>query len=135
MLSDVTASSAAVSDLVSVLKLLADPTRLRLLGLLQVGERNVSSLCKELGLAQPTVSHHLGLMRQAGLLRTRRAGKQVFYSHNTEAICQPDGPAHTIVRAGILELRLGRLDGAKGTSTPVIETKPHQELAAMARAG
>jgi ArsR family transcriptional regulator len=132
MLSDVATSTDAVTDLVSVLKLLGDPTRLRLLGLLQAGERNVSSLCEELGLAQPTVSHHLGLMRQAGLLRTRRAGKQVFYSHNVDAIGQPDGSNETIIRAGNLQVRLGRVESRAAASPPVIETKPRQELTAMA---
>ncbi|MHC5022712.1 MAG: ArsR/SmtB family transcription factor [Planctomycetota bacterium] len=118
-----------------MLKLLGDPTRLRLLGLLQAGERNVSNLCEALGLAQPTVSHHLGLMRQAGLLGTRRVGKQVFYSHNPDAIRQPDDSSETLIRAGTVEIRLARLDARAKGLTPVIETKPRQELTAMACAG
>ena len=43
------------------------------------GERNVTSLCEELGLPQPTVSHHLGLLRMNNVVGNRRHGKQVFY--------------------------------------------------------
>ena len=50
--------------------------------LLADGERNVSSLCDELGLPQPTVSHHLGLLRMNNVIGNRRSGKQVFYTLN-----------------------------------------------------
>jgi DNA-binding transcriptional ArsR family regulator len=62
-----------------VFGLLADPTRVRLLLLLCDGEQNVSSLCAALGLPQPTVSHHLGLLRRGGLLVGRRDGKSIYY--------------------------------------------------------
>ncbi len=71
-----------VTDTASLMRLLGDPTRLRLLGLLLPGEQNVTTLCKQLDLAQPTVSHHLGLLRSAKLVKTRRDGKQIFYSLN-----------------------------------------------------
>src|SRR3954451_12159046 len=61
---------------------LAIPIRLRILLLLRSGERNVNALVQELGprMTQPTVSHHLGLLRVAGLVRPRREGKKVFYA-------------------------------------------------------
>ena len=65
--------------LVGLFRLLSDKTRLNILMLLAKGERNVSSLCGELSLPQPTVSHHLGLLRMSNLISNRRAGKQVFY--------------------------------------------------------
>ena len=65
--------------LVSLFRLLSDKTRLSILVLLARGERNVSSLCEELRLPQPTVSHHLGLLRMSNLITNRRDGKQVFY--------------------------------------------------------
>src|ERR1700722_6591960 len=43
------------------------------------GERNVTSICQELKLPQPTVSHHLGLLRINNMIANRRKGKQVFY--------------------------------------------------------
>src|SRR5687767_228724 len=66
-------------SLAELFKLLSDRTRLRILNLLAKGERNVSSLCDELKLPQPTVSHHLGLLRMRNVIVNRRNGKQVFY--------------------------------------------------------
>jgi DNA-binding transcriptional ArsR family regulator len=68
-----------LESLVELFRLLSDKTRLNILMLLARGERNVSSLCTELNLPQPTVSHHLGLLRMSNLISNRRAGKQVFY--------------------------------------------------------
>ncbi len=68
-----------LESLVGLFRLLSDKTRLNILLLLAKGERNVSSLCDELGLPQPTVSHHLGLLRMSNLIANRRSGKQVFY--------------------------------------------------------
>ena len=70
---------ADFEPLVSLFRLLSDKTRLSILVLLAEGERNVSSLCDELRLPQPTVSHHLGLLRMSNLITNRRDGKQVFY--------------------------------------------------------
>ncbi|HET6248246.1 MAG TPA: metalloregulator ArsR/SmtB family transcription factor [Tepidisphaeraceae bacterium] len=71
-----------LDPLVGVFRLLSDKTRLNILLLLAAGERNVSSLCEELDLPQPTVSHHLGLLRMQNLISNRRNGKQVFYGLN-----------------------------------------------------
>ena len=68
-----------LEPLVGLFRLLSDQTRLNILLILAKGERNVGSLCDELGLPQPTVSHHLGLLRSRNLLQNRRMGKQVFY--------------------------------------------------------
>jgi DNA-binding transcriptional ArsR family regulator len=72
-------SDAELEPLVGLFRLLSDKTRLSILMLLARGERNVSSLCDELRLPQPTVSHHLGLLRMSNLITNRRDGKQVFY--------------------------------------------------------
>ena len=67
-------------DLVQVFKLLSDETRLRiLLYLTQQGELHVTALCDRLGQSQPAVSHHLALLRVAGLIEARRDGKHNFY--------------------------------------------------------
>jgi DNA-binding transcriptional ArsR family regulator len=80
-----------VGTVAGLMRLLGDPTRIRVLGMLREGERNVTSLCGELDLAQPTVSHHLGLLRTSGLVLTRRDGKQIFYSLNPEHLAVNDG--------------------------------------------
>src|ERR1700761_8896336 len=71
-----------LEPLVGMFRLLSDKTRLNILMMLAGGERNVSSLCDELQLPQPTVSHHLGLLRMNNVIGNRRAGKQVFYGLN-----------------------------------------------------
>jgi len=63
-------------------KLLADSTRLNILLRLAAGEQNVTELCKILKLPQPTVSHHLGLLRTSNVITNRRSGKQMIYSLN-----------------------------------------------------
>lgn len=68
--------------LAKLFRLLGDPTRLRILAQLQDGERNVSTLVKKLRLPQPTVSHHLALLRTSDIVLARRAGKEVHYSLN-----------------------------------------------------
>ena len=61
-------------------KLLADETRLHILYYLtQCNELNVGALCALLRQSQPAVSHHLALLRVAGLIGMRRQGKHNFY--------------------------------------------------------
>ena len=47
----------------------------------------VGDLVGRMGVTQPTVSHHLAVLRKAGLARARRRGKQIFYSLNQDAVC------------------------------------------------
>lgn len=74
-------SSELERELVQVFKLLSDETRLRiLLYLAREGELHVTALCDKLGQSQPAVSHHLALLRVAGLIEARRDGKHNYYS-------------------------------------------------------
>ena len=69
-----------VKDLVKVFKLLSDETRLRVqLYLTQDRELHVRALCELLDQSQPAVSHHLALLRVAGLIESRREGKHNYY--------------------------------------------------------
>jgi len=78
------ASKSSTSDSLFTLSqlchLLSDKNRLRIVLILAEGEKDVSSLCKELHLAQPTVSHHLGLLRMNRLIVPKRQGKRVIYT-------------------------------------------------------
>jgi DNA-binding transcriptional ArsR family regulator len=65
-----------------IFDVLGEPTRLNLLVTLQAGELNVTALCKKLKIRQAGASHHLGILRMAGLVNNRRAGKEVFYKVN-----------------------------------------------------
>ena len=75
-------SQAEAASMTALFKLLSDRTRLAILQLLSAGERNVTRLCQELDLPQPTISHHLGLLRMSRLIDNRRSGKQIFYKLN-----------------------------------------------------
>ncbi len=61
-------------------KALADEIRLRILSLLKVREMCVCEIMVALDLTQPNASHHLGLLENAGLVKSRKEGKWVFYS-------------------------------------------------------
>ena len=77
---DLPLSSQQTGEMVQVLKLFADETRIRILSeLLRAGEANVQTLCRHLGQTQPAVSHHLALLKEAGMLQMRRSGKHNFY--------------------------------------------------------
>lgn len=68
-------------DLTQIFKLLSDETRLRILMyLIRESELHVTALCERLEQSQPAVSHHLALLRVAGLIEARRDGKHNFYS-------------------------------------------------------
>ena len=86
--SPATLGDDTAKDLVQLFKLLADETRLRILHcLVQQDELNVRTLCKLLGQSQPAVSHHLALLRVAGIIECRRDGKHNFY-HLVPKRCQ-----------------------------------------------
>src|SRR5215217_4105592 len=76
------ANDQDLEQLTGLFRLLSDKTRLNILMLLSDGERNVTNLCEALQLPQPTVSHHLGLLRLNNVIGNRRSGKQVFYTLN-----------------------------------------------------
>jgi ArsR family transcriptional regulator, arsenate/arsenite/antimonite-responsive transcriptional repressor len=77
-------SDDLIENLVKLFKLLSDETRLRILYYLtQRNELHVRALCELLGESQPAVSHHLALLRVAGLIERRREGKHNFYGLKT----------------------------------------------------
>jgi ArsR family transcriptional regulator len=90
---------AAELDLVTACKALGDPTRLKILELLKAKgktccdliARDEKGLCacdveRAVGLSQAAVSHHMGLLRRAGLVVAEKRGRWIFYSRNEAAI-------------------------------------------------
>lgn len=107
LLADPPASSAVVSccpdglrspldrgdatTLAGLFKALADPARLQLLAALsanEAGEACVCDLTGVVGLSQPTVSHHLKVLTQAGLLRRERRGTWAWYSVDRDRLAE-----------------------------------------------
>ena len=75
-------TAEAATELAYVLKAIADPTRLRLLSLIQAhegGEACVCDLTEPVGLTQPTVSHHLRVLLGAGLVTRTKRGTWAYY--------------------------------------------------------
>lgn len=71
---------ARASTTSDVFNAIAEPQRREILTLLRSGERPASDVAQELGLTQPGTSKHLRVLREVGLVRDRRAGKQRIYS-------------------------------------------------------
>ncbi len=64
----------------------AEPRRREILEYLASAEKPVSDIVERLGLEQPSVSKHLRVLRDVGLVRVRRNGRHMFYRTNAEAI-------------------------------------------------
>ncbi|MFX0538526.1 ArsR/SmtB family transcription factor [Ornithinimicrobium sp. Y1847] len=64
---------------VDTFRMVADPTRLKVLWILLQGEMNVSTLCRLTGTAAPAISQHLTKLRLAGLVESRREGTFIYY--------------------------------------------------------
>ena len=73
-------------EVVKILSLLGDKTRLRILRLLREGEKSVSKIVKSLKLTQPTISHHLKKLEEAGLVIKRQYKNWVFYRLNVSSL-------------------------------------------------
>jgi len=71
---------ALVVELASTLRVISDVNRLRILSMLMRQELCVCDLIDALGLRQSLLSHHLGVLRRAGLLQDRREAQWVYYS-------------------------------------------------------
>jgi DNA-binding transcriptional ArsR family regulator len=77
------ARAATTSDAFNAV---AEPRRREILSFLALRDRPVSDIVDELGLEQPSVSKHLRVLREVGLVEVRREGRQMFYRTNAEAI-------------------------------------------------
>ena len=67
-------------------KALADQTRQKIMNLVCCQWLSVNQIVEQLDVSQPTVSHHLAILREAGLVDMREEGKQTFYSLNQERV-------------------------------------------------
>ena len=73
-------SDEVLVKVADVLKLFGDPTRIRILAALSEGEMCVCCICDLLGMSQSAVSHQLSILKAAKLIKSRREGKNIFYS-------------------------------------------------------
>ena len=71
-----------MKEIINLLRALSDETRLRILKLLEHGELCVCDIVAALGMIQPNVSFHLGILKEAGLIKDRKHGRWIHYSIN-----------------------------------------------------
>ena len=70
-----------IVDLEAV-KALADESRVEILNLLRKAEMNVNDIADKSSVSRPTISHHLQIMKKAGILNATKDGKETYYSIN-----------------------------------------------------
>jgi len=67
-------------------KSLNDPTRRRILELLRVKDMTAGDIADEFNISKPSISHHLDLLKQAGLVEAVKEGQYIYYSLNTTVV-------------------------------------------------
>ena len=75
-------------DCVAFCKALADETRQGILRILLEGEKCVSDLAEAFPMSQPTISHHLNILKSLGLVESRKDGKYVYYDINRDNVIE-----------------------------------------------
>lgn len=73
-------TSSPINQLTNLFRALSDETRLRILKLLECGELCVCDIVAALDIIQPKVSFHLGVLKDAGLIKDRKQGRWIHYS-------------------------------------------------------
>jgi DNA-binding transcriptional ArsR family regulator len=83
---DMSVQPVAWGDAVLFAKAIADETRQKIMALCCCTRLTVSDITERMGVSQPTVSHHLAILRDAGLVNIEREGRETHYSLNQERI-------------------------------------------------
>src|SRR5258708_8002340 len=86
-----------MSSTFEALRALSEPTRLRIVALLEKSELSGNELQEITRMGQSRISTHLGLLQESGLLQSRREGKRTFYKLNAE----PDDVARQIIQLAV----------------------------------
>jgi ArsR family transcriptional regulator len=89
-------------DLVKIFKALADKTRQDILELLGKEEMNVTDICSEFRTSQPTISHHLQILKSCDLVDFRKEGKNIYYYVRQEVIDEVFGKVARKMHIGII---------------------------------
>ena len=116
-------------------KALAAPKRLELLDLLAQGERSVDALAQTAGMGLSTVSMHLQVLRQAGLVRTRREGTTVHYRLAGDDVVGLYAAVRDVAVAHLADADRARAAYLGGDATGEVEDVSREELLRRARRG
>lgn len=113
--------NAQAARMARCLKTLSDPNRIRILRILVQGEFCVSDLVAQLQVDQPKVSHHLAILRSAGIIRCRRDGRHINYSLYPAVHRRRDGAGGAVdeFNLGDLSVSFSFVAEAETASVPV----------------
>lgn len=73
-------------DISKMLKAMSEPKRLRIVDMLSCGELCACKILEEFNITQPTLSHDMRVLVEAGIVKDRREGKNIYYSLNRESL-------------------------------------------------
>lgn len=124
---------ALLAQFALVAKTLSHPDRLEILEHLAQGERSVEALARRVGLPIANASHHLQQLRRAGLVRTRREGKFVFYAIADDSVLALISALRRVAENGLAEV--DRILGAWFADRDSLEPVSREELMARMRDG
>ena len=99
-------ADAVFETVAELFALLSTPVRLKIIGALCHGEKNVSQLLEQIDTTQPNMSQHLATLYRSGVLGKRREGTQIYYRLQSERVA-------TLCRAVCTQVAI-ELDGAEG---------------------
>ncbi|MGB9912873.1 MAG: ArsR/SmtB family transcription factor [Candidatus Kapaibacteriota bacterium] len=122
-----------MKNLLKIFKSLADPQRLKILSLLAERELCVCELQSIIGFTPATISQHLSLLSNAGLLKSRKFQKWVFYSIDWDALAQP---VKIILETTLYELKkdkeiiqsLGKINSLGSTRACAVNKSEREEI-------
>ncbi len=69
-------------------KAISDDTRVKIMDILKEGSMSVTEICTYFEMKQPSISHHLGILKVAGIIHGKKYGKEIQYSLNEKYVCK-----------------------------------------------
>jgi len=82
---------------------LSDKSRVKILQLLKKNESCVNDICKHFDMTQPSISHHLDILKRAGLVVTDKRGREVFYKFKKEVLIECCGKEFSVFDISVKE--------------------------------
>jgi len=97
---------------VTFAKALADPTRQQIMEVICCDWKNVNEIVEVVGIRQPTVSHHLSILKEAGLVNTRPDGKHTYYILNQSRVVNCCGQLIEVFAPGTTSNNIDETDNS-----------------------
>ncbi len=133
MTSDASPKKQIFTHFAQIAKAIASPSRLELLEALAQGERSVEKLADATGISVANTSHHLQVLREGGLVRSRKEGQQVIYRLSDDEIPQMLGCLRRVGERHLAEVEV--VVREHFASEDGLRAVTHQELTALLKSG